>query len=111
MTSTCRIHTAGELLTNLETGEVTHAEVDPVTTKCRVRPNGTQAADTDSGAAEVIASGYVVSVPFAITPKVLQRLVVETSPDPSLVGLSLEVRQIARGDHITARRLLCVEVA
>jgi len=32
-----------------------------------------------------------------------------TSPDPGSVGLSLEIRDVARGDAISARRLLCQE--
>lgn len=111
MTSTCRIFTPGDLVTDLNTGEVTRDEADVVQTPCRVRPAGTQSAQDEAGGAEIVASGYVVSVPFAITPAPFQRVFIETSPDPSLVGLAMEIRQVARGDNITARRLLCEEVA
>jgi hypothetical protein len=114
MTSTCRIFTAGPLVTDPESGEVSHSEVGPCVSQCRVRPNtAVRGSESDTGGSELLATGYVVSVPFALSPPpaVLQRLVVESSPDASLIGLSLEIRQVARGDHITARRLLCEEVA
>lgn len=111
MTSTCRIFTPGAPVTNSTTGGVTYPEVDPITTPCRVRPAGTQSGDGDSGGAETVVSGYVVSIPFTLVASVLQRVVITDSPDPSLVDLSLEIRQVARGDNITARRLLCEEVA
>lgn len=111
MTSTCRIFTSGSPVTDPDTGAVTYPEQDAVTTVCRVRPNGTLSSDGESGGAELIGSGFVVSVPFAVVASALQRVVITASPDPSLVGMSLEVRQVARGDNITARRLLCEEVA
>jgi hypothetical protein len=33
------------------------------------------------------------------------------SPDPALVGVDVEVQKVDRGEHITARRLSCNEVA
>jgi hypothetical protein len=115
MTSTCRIFTAGAPVTDPTTGEVTYGEQGAITTPCRVRPNGSAGNSggngQDVGGAESIAAGFVVSVPFAVNASVLQRLTITASPDPSLVGLSLEVRQVARGDNITARRLLCEEVS
>lgn len=112
MTSTCRLFTPGAPVTDPETGMVTYTETGVTRSPCRVRPNGyAQSHDSEVGGAEVVATGYVVSLPFTATPVVLQRLVVESSPDGSLVGLVLEVRQVARGDNITARRLLCTEVA
>ena len=112
MTSTCRIFTVGDPVTDPSTGEVTRAEIDPVVTKCRVRPRGSRGSTgSEAGGAEVIATGYIVSVPFALTPPPVnfQRLVVTASPDPSLVGLSLQIREVARGDAISARRLMCQE--
>jgi hypothetical protein len=114
MTSTCRIYTAGELVTDPQSGEVTHAELNPVTSPCRVRPNtNVRGTASEIGGAEEISAGYIVSIPFAHepVPHLLQRVVIESSPDASLIGLSLEVRQVVRGDHITARRLFCEEVA
>lgn len=114
MTSTCRIFTPGPAVTDPNSGAVTYPEQGVVTSPCRVRPAGTSGNSggngQDIGGAEAIAAGYVVSLPFAVTAGILQRLVVTASPDPSLVGLSLEVRQVARGDNVTARRLLCEEV-
>jgi hypothetical protein len=110
MTSTCRIFTMGDPVTDPTTGEVTRTEIDAVTTKCRVRPRGSRiSTGANAGGAEVIVTGYIVSVPFDFTPvpRDFQRLVVTASPDPGLVGMSLQIRDVALGDAISARRLLC----
>ena len=67
----------------------------------------------EAGGAELIVTGYIVSVPAGLTPPPvdLQRVVVLTSPDASLIGLPLEIRDVARGDNISARRLICQEAA
>lgn len=114
MTSTCRIFSRGGPVTDPNTGEVTYAEVNPVVTKCRVRPRGSRASTgAEAGGAELIVTGYIVSVPFDLSPPPanLQRVVVLTSPDASLIGLPLEIRDVARGDNISARRLICQEAA
>jgi hypothetical protein len=112
MTSTCVIFDLGDPVTDPNTGEVTRPEMNSVTTKCRLRPRGSRASTgAEAGGAELILTGYVVSIPFALTPvpKDKQRLRILTSPDPGSVGLSLEIRDVARGDAISARRLLCQE--
>jgi hypothetical protein len=38
------------------------------------------------------------------------RLTVTFSPDLALVGITVEVQKVDRGDNITARRLACSEV-
>ena len=114
MTSTCVIFDLGDPVTDPSTGEVTRPELNPVTTKCRLRPRGSRASTgAEAGGAEVIVTGYIVSVPFDLSPppKDKQRLRILTSPDVSAVGLALQIRDVARGDAISARRLLCQEAA
>lgn len=114
MTASCRINVKGDggNVTDPETGEVTTPAGDLVYEgKCRVRPAGGQGSDVDTGGAELARFDYIVSVPFAVVG-VLEghRVTVTGSPDPALVGRVVEVRQVDRGDHITARRLSCEEV-
>jgi hypothetical protein len=79
---------------------------------CRVRPAGREAQTAQAGGAEVFAFDYLVSVPFSVTGVAEgQRLTVTASPDPALVGVEVEVQKVDRGEHITARRLSCSEVA
>lgn len=114
MTSTCTIRT-----------KPTGTTMDPVTGAvvatpgalvysgpCRVRPAGREAQTTQAGGAEMFAFDYLVSVPFSVTAVAEgQRLTVTSSPDPALVGVEVEVQKVDRGEHITARRLSCSEVA
>jgi hypothetical protein len=59
----------------------------------------------------VFAFDYLVSVPFAATAvREKQRLTVDTSADAALVGVTVEIQKVDRGDHISARRLACTEV-
>jgi hypothetical protein len=37
-------------------------------------------------------------------------LTVTGSPDAALVGITVEIQKVDRGDHITSRRLACNEV-
>lgn len=80
--------------------------------KCRIKPGGTTSQTTEAGGAEMFTFDFAVSLPFSVTA-VRERmlLTMDASPDPAAVGLELEVQQMARGEHITARRLLCNEVA
>lgn len=112
MTSTCRIFTPGDPVTDPTTGEVIRAELNPVVTKCRIRPRGTRSSTgANAGGAEVIVTGYVVSIPFDFTPvpRNFQRLTVTDSPDPGVVGVTWQIRDVALGDAISARRLVCQE--
>jgi len=115
MTATCTIRgeAAGEPTTDPESGKVTPAEGALVYSgRCRVRPAGTQADAREMGGAETFIFDFVVSVPFAVDGVVEGMTCrVDASPDPALVGLELEIEQVARGDHITARRLACKEVS
>lgn len=80
---------------------------------CRIRPGSSQTAGTaDAGGAELFVFDYLVSIPFA-EADVLEghRVTVTASPDPALIGAVVEVQRVDRGEHITARRLFCREVA
>jgi hypothetical protein len=114
MTSTCSIAPPGaEPVTDPDTGEVTFPPgVAVYTGKCRVRPMGTQSQTVEAGSAELFEFDYQVSVPFAaVGIREHMLLTIDSSPDPDAAGLVLEIQQVARGEHITARRLLCNEVA
>lgn len=114
MSSACSIAPAGvEPVTDPETGEVTFPAGEAVYVgKCRVRPVAAVGGDTDAGGAELARLDYLISVPFSVTGvKEGHRVTITASPDVSLVGAVVEVRRVDRGDHITARRLQCEEVA
>lgn len=114
MTSACTIAPPGtEPTTDPNTGEVVFpAGVAVYTGPCRVRPMSAQSHATEVAGAEVFSFDYLVSVPFAVVGvQEGHRVTVTASPDPALVGVALEVQKVDRGDNITARRLLCNEVA
>jgi hypothetical protein len=114
MSSTCtiRARATGEPTTDSTTGAVTPAVGATVYSgKCRVRPAGTQGSTAEAGGAEVFTFDYLISVPFSVTGVAEgHRLTVTASADPALVGVTLEVQKVDRGEHITARRLSCNEV-
>lgn len=119
MSSTCtiRARAEGESTTDPETGAVTPAKGAVVYSgPCRVRPagsnGGTQADVREAAGAEVFAFDYLVTVPFSVTT-VIEAMTcrIDSSPDPAIVGRDLQIEQVARGDHITARRLSCKEVS
>lgn len=115
MTATCTIRekSTGEPVTDLNSGAVTLPEGDIVYTgRCRVRPEGRQAQAGEAGGAELFTFDYLVSVPYFVTGvSEGMSCKIDTSPDPDLAGVTVEVRKVDRGDHITARRLSCNEVA
>lgn len=112
MTSTCTVFTPGEPITDPATGEVTEAQETVWFGPCRVRPADTQASAMAVGGEEVFIFDYLVSIPFAVDSVIEgQRLTVTESRDPALVGITVEIRKVARGDDITARRLACTEVS
>lgn len=112
MDSTLRYFDLGDPVTDPDTGEVTRPEANPVACKCRVRPATMRDFHSQAGGEELFASNYVVSVPFEQSPAPLvkQHVVIETSPDPAMVGVELQIRQVSYGDHVTARRMLCYKV-
>lgn len=112
MTSTCTIRERDGEWTTGEDGEASQAPGATVYSgKCRVRPAGTQAQPGSSGGDETFDFDYLVSVPFSVTAVAEgQVLTVDSAPDPALVGATVEIRRVDRGDQITARRLACTEV-
>jgi hypothetical protein len=82
--------------------------------KCRVRPLGNQSQTQDAGGAEVFSFDYLVSLPFNSggSADVREGMTchIDSSPDPALAGVDVEVQKVDRGDDITARRLFCNEV-
>ena len=112
MTSTIRYFTLGEPTTAAD-GTVTIPEVDPQRCPGRVRPATMRDFPTQVVGEEVFASNYVVAVSFSQVPvpQVKQHVVIETSPDPALVGAELQIRQVSIGDNLSARRMLCYKVS
>lgn len=108
MSSACTVFATGEPVTDPNTGEVTHAPATVWSGPCRVRPAGTQARETDAGGSELFTYDYLISVPFAVVSVFEKhRVTVTSSPDAALVGVTMEVQKVDRGDTITARRLSC----
>lgn len=113
MTSTVRYFDLGDPVTDPSTGAVTRPESNAHTTKCRVRPATLRDYHSMAGGEELFASNYVVAVPYeqAPPPQVKQHCVIVASPDPAMVGVELQIRQVAYGDNVTARRMLCFKVS
>lgn len=113
MTSQMTFFTSGEAVTDPNTGEVSRSQDVVWFGKVRIRPaTATQSREVDVGGAELFAYDYVVAAPFEATDLIEHlRGTVTESPDPALVGITMEVQRVARGDNITARRLACTVVA
>jgi hypothetical protein len=113
MDSTGHFFDLGAPVTDPSTGAVTRPQSNSHSTVCRVRPATMRDYHSQAGGEELFASNYVIAIPFEASPapQVKQHFVIDTSPDPALVGLELQIRQIAYGDHVTARRMLCYKVA
>jgi hypothetical protein len=112
--STCTVFTSGEPTTDPNTGQVTRAKAVVYTGPCKVRPalTGLTALSDDIGGGETFRFDYRVSLPFEEDGVIEgMRLTVTSCPDPSMVGLTLEVQRIDRGDFLTARRLICNKVS
>lgn len=114
MTDTCQIVRMGTTpTTNPVTNLDTYPAVEQYAGQCRVRPNS-QSLSTDSGFGEqqVQLLSHMVSIPVSEADVVPDDVVIVTaSDDASLVGKRLRVRTVARGTHITARRMACEEMA
>lgn len=112
MTSTLRFFDLGDPVTAPD-GTVTRPEQNPVRCKGRVRPATMRDFPTEVIGEEVFASNYVVAVPFGQlpVPQVKQHVVIESSPDPALTGVELQIRQVSIGDNLTARRMLGYKVS
>ena len=115
MTSTCTIRgkSSGVPVTDSVTGAVTFPAGEVVYSgQCRVRPMTSRGGGTvEAGGAELFTFDYLVSVPFAVTGvREGMPVTIDSSPDPDLVGIVVEIRKVDRGETITARRLSCNEV-
>lgn len=113
MTSACTIRERGDgFVTDPVTFEVTPAVGAVVYSgKCRVKPGGgtDPGGGIEAGGGEAFTYDLQVSVPFSADVPAGSILTVDSSPDASLVGVRAEVARVARGEHISARRLLCRE--
>jgi hypothetical protein len=112
MSSTCTVFTPGAPITDPNTGEVTSTQTTVWFGPCRARPAGRQSYPAQVGGAEEFAFDYLISLPFSVSSVVEKmRLTVTGSPDAALVGITVEIQKVDRGDHVTARRLACTEVS
>lgn len=110
MTDRCRIEDVGTVTTT-DDGQDQAAVTVVYDGVCRVKPAGT-AAETPSVNAAAETWQYKLSIPVGPEPvRSGLRVTVTASLDPSLVGLRLQVRNLDRGTHITARRMWCTEVS
>lgn len=112
--SECTVFSTGEQITDPNTGEVTRAQTVVYTGPCKVRPaaTGLTALSDDIGGGELFRFDYRVSLPFEVdTVFEGHRLTITSSPDPALLGITLEVQRVDRGDSVTARRLICQRIA
>lgn len=81
--------------------------------KCRVKPRDNADRVVQFGEEAVSFWPFIVSVPMSVTTIELDDMVTITASalDPALAGLSLRVREVLSGSHLTARRLSCEENA
>ncbi len=111
MTDACRIERTGPVVTSQDGTDTT-----PTTLvyegPCRVKPAGT-AAVIPSATAPSETWQYKLSIPYEQGANVRSndRVTITGSQDPTLADLRLQVRNIDRGTHITARRIWCTEVS
>lgn len=111
MTDSCRIERTGPVATS-EDGTDTTPTVVLYEGPCRLKPAGT-AAVIPSATAPAETWQYKLSIPYAQGAGVRSddRVTITASQDPTAVGLRLQVRNLDRGTHITARRMWCTEVS
>lgn len=113
LSSKCTVFTTGAPVADPTTGEVTSTPTTVWSGPCRVRPaaTGLTAISEDLAGTELFRFDYRVTIPLEVTVVGEgHRLTVTESPDPGLVGLTVEVQRVDRGDSITARRLICQRV-
>ena len=118
MTSACTVRErgTGEPVTDPDTGAVTYPAGEVVYSgKCRIKPGGVRSQMTEAGGAEMFSYDLEVSLPFGAPGSADVRegmpLTIDASPDSAAVGMNVEIQQVARGEQLTARRLMCNEVA
>lgn len=111
MSGTCTVFGDGQQVTDPQTGEVTTEPNVVWFGPCTVRPNDAQATATTAGGVQLLVYDYLIKLPIA-AETVLEglRVTITAYPeDPALVGVTVEIRKVARGS-VTSRRLLCREV-
>lgn len=111
MSGVCTVFGAGQQVTDPQTGEVTTTPDVVWFGPCNVRPNDAQATATEAGGAQLLVFDYLFKLPHSATAvnEGHRVTVTEYPDDPALVGVTVEVRKVARGG-VTSRRLLCREV-
>lgn len=111
MTDACRIERTGPVVT-AEDGTDSAPTTVLYEGICRVKPAGT-AAVIPSVTAPAETWQYKISIPYSegVGVRSNDRVTITASQDPTLVSLRLQVRNIDRGTHITARRIWCTEVS
>jgi hypothetical protein len=112
-TSTATVFTTGAPVTDPNTGQVSRTATTIWSGPCRVRPaqTGLTALSEALGGTELFRFDYRVSIPFDVdTVFEGMRVTITGSPDPGLLGLTMEIHRVDRGDNITARRLICQRV-
>ncbi|MFF1499754.1 DUF6093 family protein [Streptomyces sp. NPDC058316] len=110
MTDRCLIEEV-PVVTTTEDGRDVAVPVVIYDGKCRVKPAST-AVVTPSVNATSQTWQYKVSIPLGPEPlRSGLRVTITESSDPTLVGMPLQLRNLDRGSHITARRMWCTEVS
>jgi hypothetical protein len=113
MTDTCRIERTGPVQTSQDGHDTTPILV-LYEGPCRIKPAGT-AAVIPSVTAPTETWQHKLSIPYGATGGIEVRafdaVIITSSADASYAGLRLQVRNVDRGTHITARRLWCTEVS
>ncbi|MFJ4738707.1 DUF6093 family protein [Streptomyces sp. NPDC088775] len=110
MTDRCRIEDV-PVVTTTEDGQDVTVPVVVYDGKCRVKPASTAVVTPSVNAASQTWQ-YKVSIPLG--PERLRsglRVTITESSDPTLIGMPLQLRNLDRGSHITARRMWCTEVS
>lgn len=112
MTDECRIERKDQSNPNPPdpvTGKVTFPTLVLYEGPCRVRPNGA-GRELEVGQLDVGQFNMLVFVPLSVQGLRFNDLVTITgSADADLVGVTMRFRNVLKGTHITARRLVCEE--
>jgi hypothetical protein len=112
MVDTCVIsRSSGSGTFNETTGAYSGSSTEVYAGKCRVKPRDNADRVVQYGQEAVSFWPFIVSVPMSVTTVALDDVVTITDSalDPALFGLSLRVREVLSGTHLTARRLSCEE--
>lgn len=111
MTDACGItRGSGERVYNSETHQYETPSDSVYVGKCRVKPSALSGNTTaQAGDTDVSLWPFTVSIPVTADAELNDVVTITASSDPTLVDRKLRVRSVARGTHITARRLDCEE--